>query len=143
MKPIRRILDSSQFTFTLLLALGIALWFAATATLGEHYATAVGPDWLIKLPVALAKLAVIMGLSRWIIAHRFPTVFAFTQSKPVRTTTGADGKPAFVYHESPESDFARAWRSPLQNHHDPRLGLAIHTYLGVYFIISLIVLFAF
>jgi len=114
-----------HLAFTVLLLIGLAVWFAATATIGEHYATAVGPDFLIKLPVAAVKLAVILWLSRWVIEHRFPTIYAFTQQ---------GSKPA--------SEFARAWNQPLQNGHDPRLAISIATYLGVHLFVALAVLFA-
>jgi len=126
MQTLRRLLSKSHAAFSLLLILGIATWFALTATIGEHYATAVGPDWLIKLPVAAAKLAVILWGARWVIAHRFPTIHAFTHQ-------GA----------KPESEFSRCWRQPLQNGHDPRLAITIATYLGVHLVVALIVLFAF
>ena len=126
MRTIRRLLSTSHAQFALLLAAGIAAWFIATATIGETYATAVGPDWLIKLPVAAAKLAVILWAARAVIAHRFPTIHAFTHQGP-----------------KTESEFSRCWRQPLQNGHDPRLAITIATYLGVHLVVALIVLFAF
>jgi len=135
MQTLRRLLSTSHFAFALLLAVGIAAWFALTATIGEHYATAVGPDWLIKLPVAAAKLAVILWGARWVIAHRFPTVYAFTQPQPAPSVTNPKG--------TRESDFARVWQQPLQNGHDPRLAITIAAYLGVHLVVALVVLFAF
>jgi hypothetical protein len=123
MKTIRRII-ARNFTFTLYLVVGLALWFVGSATIGEHYATAVGPDFLLKLPIALVKLAAIGWVSRWFIKDRFPTIDAFTRKG-----------------DKPESEFARIWKLS-GDAPDQRLDLAVRVHLGVPLIIALIVLFA-
>lgn len=118
---LKRHWSSAAFFF-----IGLILWYLLSATVGEAYATAVGPDFLIKLPVAGVKLAIILVLYRWVMRDRFPSVYAFTKT---------EGKT--------ESDFAASWKAPLQRGHDPRLALSIHTHLGVLLIVELAVLFAF
>jgi hypothetical protein len=114
-----------QWAFTTILLIGLIGWWVGTATIGEAYATAVGPDFLLKVPVALVKLAVILWLSRLYIALRFPTIDAFTRQ-------GTKG----------QSEFSRCWNSPLQHGHDPRLHMSIAVHLGVPLIVSIIVLLA-
>lgn len=115
--------------FFLYLAVGLALWYAGSATIGEHYATAVGPDFLLKIPIAIVKLAVIFWLSRWFIMDRFPSVFAYTKTPK----TGI-------------SEFSAAWeRHGVAYRHeqrDPRVGYSIAVFIGVHLIVSIIVIFA-
>jgi hypothetical protein len=115
-----------QWAFTTILLIGLIGWYVGTATIGEQYATAVGPDFLLKVPVAFVKLAVILWVSRLYIALRFPTIDAFTRQG-----------------SNDQSEFGRVWKTPMQNGHDPRLGYAVAVHLGVPFIVALIVLFAF
>lgn len=105
--------------------LGCLVWWGLCATLGEHYATAVGPEFLMKLPIALPKLALALWLRRLIMTLLFPTIHEFTRK---------GGKAM--------SEWAHLWRTP-GGQHDPRIWLCPLVHLGALFIAALTVLFAF
>lgn len=105
--------------------LGCAIWWLLCATVGEHYATAVGPEFLMKLPIALPKIALALWMRRLIMTLVFPTIHEFS----------ARGTKA-------ESDWQRLVRMP-GGHHDPMVWVCPFVHLGALLVSALVVLFAF
>lgn len=106
--------------------IGIILWLAVSATLGDAYAVAIGPDFIIRLGAKIFWLGVAVIATRWIIRLRFPTIHEFTRQG-----------------DKPESAFSAAWRHPgLIPEQHARLSMAVAVHLGVFLAICVLISFS-
>ena len=90
----------------------VGLWLLSSLWV-ENWQASVGPDFLARIPVKIAVLAVIVGSIRWVVRFAFPSIFAFTN------TDGGNKK----------SEFSVLWKT---NPTDPRIWISVITYLLVF-----------